>query len=59
MSQAIDEAREAFLRYLREECGDEAADCREDGIRSGRDDSEDYIRGYLAVLAKLDTHHEG
>jgi hypothetical protein len=44
-----EEARNIFLRYLREECGDEVADCREDGILSGREDSEEFIQGFLAA----------
>jgi hypothetical protein len=58
LAMVKDEARRALLRWLREECGDEAADCREDGIRSGREDGDVFIvafeLGHQAGLAARD-----
>lgn len=54
MVEVRQEDREAFLEHLRTECGDEAADCREDGILSGREDGEDWLVGFVAGRAAVE-----
>ena len=49
--RTIGDARGSFLRHLREECGDDTAEDRQDGILSGREDREDYILGFMAAMA--------
>ena len=49
--ERIAEARDELIQHLRNTFGDEAADCREDGIERGLEDNDDFIVGYLAALA--------
>ena len=43
-------ARLAFVDWLRSECSDEAADCREDDIINGLDDRDLFIVGYMSAV---------
>jgi hypothetical protein len=50
---SVEQAREAFIEHLRREFGDDVADERADGIRRAREDSEDFIVGYLAAISTI------
>jgi len=46
----LDEARDAFITHLDNCFGRESAEDRADDIRAGREDSEEFIAGYLFCL---------
>lgn len=46
----LEQAREAFIAYLENECGDHVVSESIDDIMSGREDHADFIAGYVAAM---------
>lgn len=51
----LEQARNAFVTYLENECGDHVVSERIDGIMAGREDHADFIAGYVAAM---ENNHE-